>query len=123
MSLLIVPCYKHVGTKLAVAANLSYEVTSRVDSMRGGSLRLRKCVLRNPAIDVKKLLFVMLVYLLTKGSFQCCTWSSLPDSLYKRFHYAIMSLIKMFVVVSAVIIMGPCTMMMTYCLSLSLCVR
>jgi len=94
VSLRFVDGYKHVGTKLAAGARLGGEVSMRCGAMRSGSYRLRKCVLKNQSIVLDKRLFILQCYLLTKGTFQCSTWSELPASVYKRFHSCIMSLYR-----------------------------
>ena len=86
--------YKHVGTIMETSCNMTCEVVSRCHAMKGGSYRLRKCVLRNHSIAVSKRLSVLQIYILTKGTFQCGTWSQLPDSLYKKIHTCIMSLYR-----------------------------
>ena len=73
--------YKHVGTDLAIETHLGNEISMRCGAMFSGSHRLRKCILRNASIEVNKRLFVLQTYLLTKGTYQCCTWSDLSAHL------------------------------------------
>jgi len=86
--------YKHVGTYGQSNLRSGKEVSVRTAAMRSGSLGIRKQVLRNASIPVDKRLFILHVYIFTKGAFQCSTWSKLTNSEYKRFHACIMSLYR-----------------------------
>ena len=53
-NLRFVQVYKHVGSKYAVCANLCEEVTFRYACMMAGSHRLRKGILNNKRLCIKK---------------------------------------------------------------------
>lgn len=58
--------------------------------MKATIQRLRKPIFCNSRLDVTKRLFIFQVYVATKGSFQCSTWSCMSDSVYGKFHECIM---------------------------------
>jgi len=93
-TLLFVRVYKHVGTRIPFDAFLGEEVSVRCSIMRQAFGRLRKTVFLNERIPVVKRLVVLQVYVLTRGIFQACTWPTLPNGVYKKFHHCIMTMYR-----------------------------
>ena len=83
--------YKHVGTRFPF---MSSEVVSRCQAMKCGSFALRNKVLKNEGIKESKRMCILQTYILTKGTFQCGTWSDMSPFAKSKFHGCIMSLYR-----------------------------
>jgi len=90
VELLYVKTYKHVGTKTPFDAHMGEEVSTRCAMMRSGCFKLDRPVFCNTRIDMDKRLLIFQVYIVTKGTFQCATWSRMSASVYRKFHNCIM---------------------------------
>jgi hypothetical protein len=92
--LLFVKSYKHVGTKIPFDSTYGEEVSTRCAIMRSGTAKFQKQILKNRSICVNKRLFMLQVYILTKGTFQSCTWHHLPLNTFKKFNGCILDMYR-----------------------------
>ena len=90
----VVRGYQHVGTSTSISHNMCEEVTKRCGMMKSESVRLCKAVLRISSVPIPKKIKVVQTYVLSKGTFQCGTWPTLPDVQYKRFHSCILGIYR-----------------------------
>ena len=91
ISFRFVRSYEHLGTHWP---HMGDEISKRCSMMRSGSRRLRSKILVNTGINMTKRLLILQMYIVTKGSFQCCTWAEVPASAFKKFHSCIMNLYR-----------------------------
>ena len=82
--------YKHVGTK----SDIGSEVSVRCAFMRQSFASMRKHIFRNPHVSVRRKSIILSTYILTKGTFQCSVWPTLPAPLMKRFNACIISMYR-----------------------------
>jgi len=90
ISLLFVNEYKHVGTNTSIGHELSVRVACLFKSTHS----LRAKILKNSSICFSQRVNILQMYLLSRGAFQCSTWSNIPDQCLNRFCSAIMRLYR-----------------------------
>ena len=76
--------YKYMGTNFSARLGMAHEVASRTGAIVAGVKSFSKA-LRNPDIPIRVKLSIVRIYLLTTGSFQCCTWANLTKAQSVRF--------------------------------------
>jgi hypothetical protein len=89
--------YKHVGTKVTFDSCIGEEVGTRCSIMRGTFRSLRKKFFNNPRIPVQRRLFILQVYVLTKGIFQAGSWPVLPEKVMGKFNTCIMYMYRVII--------------------------
>ena len=85
-----VPYYKHMGTSFSSAEFPAEEVVARCAIIHVAVKRFWR-LFRNPHVKTHIKIAAVRLYLITKGTFQCCTWPTLSVSLDKRFHSTILN--------------------------------
>eukprot|EP00973_Karenia_brevis_P064121 8910553-Karenia_brevis.AAC.1 len=89
-----VSMYRHMGSRTAVGSQMSQEVSFRMTAMRAESMKLRKCILRNPGLSNEHKLNCMQAYMVTKGFFHAGTWPHLPARLYIKVHHQVLAIYR-----------------------------
>ena len=92
VKLLFPRAYKHVGTRWGI--NLNAEVATRCSMMVKGAVPLRSAVLNNMGVNLSRRLSILGMYILTKGTFQCSTWTDLSPFAVNKFHSIILCLYR-----------------------------
>ena len=70
------------------------EIVARVNAMKGSYKEICKEIVRNIKIPVKNRMSVIVIYLITKGFFQACTWRRLKVAEAKKVHIGFMTILR-----------------------------
>ena len=73
---------------------MATEVTHRAAFMSADTQYLTNKLYQLKHIKTRHKITVAQTYMLTRGTFQCCTWDPLSVAVFKRFHGAIMKVYR-----------------------------
>jgi len=74
------PVYKHTGSKTTARGSPNQEVMSRCAVMKTACVSFAR-LFATPAVENKHKTSAVRIYLVTKGSYNCCTWPKLSSAL------------------------------------------
>lgn len=83
-----------MGTQTSCSPNMGVEVSQRAAYMAADTQYITNKFYHVKVLAPKHKLIIAQTYMLTRGTFQCCTWDPLSDTVFSKFHRSILNVYR-----------------------------